>query len=166
MATQLAASPAAAATAPFMLTSVVDPDFKAALGAAAVAESASHDVRRNTRCRVSYFLCELANQLNQRGDFNFASAMPLTRYDLSDQLDISLSKVKRVLALLSLSGVVSSDGRTLQVLDWQRLCSVAQVDPARLSIECAEEDDEFIQVAEIPPIAASTTAGGEPACFV
>jgi len=172
MATQLAASlaaPQGEATTPFMLSAVrADTNFAEAMKAAAVAEESSHDVRRNTRCRVSYFLCELANQLRQRGSFDFAGEMPLSRYDISDQLDISLCKVKRVLALLSLSGVLRTDGRTLEVLDWQRLCSVAHVDPARLELSYIDDDDEDDLITAIPveEIPSSVTAAGEPACFV
>jgi hypothetical protein len=169
MATQLAASTAAGleTAAPFMLSPApVDADFAAAVRAAAVAEDASHDVRRNTRCRVSYFLCELANQLRQRREFDFADELPLSRYDIAAELDISLCKVKRVLALLSLSGVLSTDGRSLQVLDWQRLCAVAHVDPARLSLSFADDDDDLIVATEIEEPVATVTAGGEQACFV
>lgn len=165
MATQLAASPEVAA-APFMLSrGPVDAGFASAMRAAAVAESASHDVRRNTRCRICYFLCELANQLRQRGAFEMGDQMALSRYDISDQLDISLCKVKRVLALLSLSGVIATDGRSVQVLDWRRLCSVAHVDPARLDLSFAEDDDDLIMATDIEE-PANVTAAGEPACFV
>lgn len=171
MASRLAdAAAAPEAAVPFMLSSPpVDPVIKAATAAAAIAESASHDARRNTRCRVSYFLCEAANQLNQRGLFDFTGPLPLSRYEISDHLDISLCKVKRVLALLSLSGVLATDGRAIQVLDWQRLCAVAQVDPARLSFSLpAEEEDGLILSPNIiaDEQVSPVTASGEPACFV
>lgn len=163
-----AAAPRAAV--PFMLYSPpVAPVVKAAIAAAAVVEGASHDTHRNTRCRVSYFLCEAANQLNQQGAFGFTGPLPLSRYDVSDHLDISLCKVKRVLALLSLSGVLTTDDGAIRVLDWQRLCAVAQVDPARLSLTVGQEEEDELVIAtgiiaeeQVSPV----TAGGEPACFV
>ncbi|HWH16796.1 MAG TPA: helix-turn-helix domain-containing protein [Allosphingosinicella sp.] len=143
-------------------------DFAAALQAAAVAESASHDVRRNTRCRISYLLCELANQLRQQDSkFDCAAELPLSRFDIAEALDVSLCKVKRVLALLSLSGVITTDGRSIQVLDWRRLCTVANVDPARLSPTTDEDDDPILATPDRDRRAANlVTASGEPACFV
>ena len=171
---ELPASPAAQAGAlPFMLAQpraqVEGLDFAAAFEAAAIAESASHDARRNTRCRISYFLCEAANQLRQqRGpSFDFASEFPITRYDIADLLGISLCKVKRVVALLSLSGVVSTDGRSLQVLDWPRLCGVAHVDPERLGLVLTDEDEMVVATPRREEEPANlVTASGEPACFV
>lgn len=154
---------------PFLLArpNLQSPDFGAALGAAAVAEAASHDVRRNTRCRISYLLCELANQLRQQdAKFDFAAELPLSRFDVAEALGVSLCKVKRVLALLSLSGVITTDGRSVQVLDWRRLCSVAHVDPARLSLAAEEDDDLAATPREKDERANLVTASGEPACFV
>lgn len=144
-------------------------DFEAALEAAAVAEAASHDERRNARCRLSYLLCEAANQLRQqRRGFDFAAELPYSRFALAEALGLPLCKVKRVLALLCLSGVVATDGRTLQVLDWRRLCGIAHVDPARLSIAAEDEDEEPILASPIEQDEAASriTASGEPACFV
>jgi len=144
------------------------PDFAAALEAAVVAEAASHDVRRNTRCRLSYLICEVANQLRQQGGgFEFDAELPLSRYDLAELLDISLCKVKRAVALLSLSGVISTDGRTIQVLDWRRLCSVAHVDPARLTLAEPEDEDDYVEIISVDERPSNlVTASGEPACFV
>lgn len=154
---------------PFLLDPAKrSPDFAAALEAAVVAEAASHDVRRNTRCRMSYLVCEIANQLRQqRGGFDFDAELPLSRYDLAELLGISLCKVKRAVALLSLSGVISTDGRAVQVLDWRRLCSVAHVDPTRLALAEPDEEDDFIEIVSADERPANrVTVSGEPACFV
>lgn len=144
-------------------------DFAAALEAAALAEKVSQDVRRNTRCRLSYLLCELANQLRQQtGTFDADGELPLSRYDLAEVLGVSLCKVKRVLALLCLSGVVTTDGRTVQVLDWRRLCSIAHIDPSRLGLK-QDEDDEKVVVSLFGREKTEqnlVTSNGEPACFV
>lgn len=155
--------------APFLLNPVKRaPDFAAALEAAVVAEAASLDVRRNTRCRLSYLVCELANQLRQQGsEFEFAAEIPLSRYDLAELLGTSLCKVKRAMALLSLSGVIASDGRTMQVLDWRRLCSVAHVDPSRLTLADPEGDEDRMETVSLEGKPTNlVTASGEPACFV
>lgn len=137
---------------------------KAALATAAAAERAD-DTRRNTRGRLAYLLCELGFQLGRHGGDRDAS-LPLPRQELSRTLDVPLCKVKRTLALLSLSQVIRIEGDTMRIIDWRRLSSVAQYDPARL--EVLDEEEELFAGAgagqEEP--APRLTAAGDPACFV
>lgn len=144
------------------------PDFAAALEAAAAAERAARTSGRNTRCRVSYLLCELGHQLRgQTGSFDCSAALPLSRVALAEVLGVPLSKVKRVLALLSLSHILMTDGRSIEVLNWQRLCDVAHIDPDRLGLSVDEDDEPLIaNLASEEDSARLLTASGEPACFV
>lgn len=161
--------PASVAALPFLFmrgrAGDRDWDFNAALASAVAAERADSE-RRNTRRRLAYLLCELGYQFGRRtGDF--AQDMPLSRSELARALGVSLFKVKRILALLSLSQVVDCDGKSIRVTDWPRLCGVAAYDCARLGIEMPEEfgaasafDDE--DEDDRPHL----TAAGDQACFV
>ena len=91
--------------------------------------------------------------------------MPLPRQELARTLGVSLSKVKRILALLTLSQVIATDGARMRILDWKRLCGVAQYDPARLEVADAEDDWGAPAVSDTDQ-APRVTAAGDPACFV
>ncbi len=91
-------------------------------------------------------------------------ALSVPRLELADALGTSLCRVKRTLALFSLSGVVSADARTIRVLDWRRLSSAGGYDATRLGLP-DEQDDSFAGVAAEPEN-TFVTAAGDPACFV
>ena len=160
--------PASVAALPFLFVRQESGDdewrVRAALATAAAAERAD-DRRRNTLGRLSYLLCELGFQLGRRGGDRDAR-LPLPRQELARTLDVSLSKVKRTLALLSLSQVIAIEGDTMRIVDWRRLCGVAHYDPARLDV--SEEDNEAPvgPSAEVEEGSARLTAAGDPACFV
>jgi|GEM_PF-5024493 len=168
MATQLAptASPASVAARAFLLARPQFQDrgrhFAAALAASVAVEGAGSP-RRNTRGRLSYLLCELGFQLARRGAAR--DELPVTRLELATALGVSLCRIKRALALLTLSQVIAEDGRKLRVLDWQRLCSVAGYAAERLGL--TEQDDELPSRSGLDEMPAShVTAAGDPACFV
>lgn len=169
MATTLA--PAAASSsdgAHFLLgASARGTDVAGALEAALVAERASNDGRRAVRARIAYLLCELGSQLRQQARASLPpTTLPLSRKEISGLLGVPLCKVKGVLALLCLSQAIRTDGDSIEVLDWSRLCASARVDPSRLNVPVADEDDAIParqEEDEAPPL---VTAAGEPACFV
>jgi CRP-like cAMP-binding protein len=169
MATQYAAVPASVLALPFLLARSQNGDLgwtvRTALSSAIAAERAVDTGRRNTRARLAYLLCELGYQLDRRGaDKN--QELPIPRAELASALGTSLCKVKRTLALYLLSGVLSADARTIRVLDWRRLCSVAGYYPARLGLSADDWDDGLSDgLAEEAP-ASRMTAAGDPACFV
>jgi hypothetical protein len=141
-------------------------DFQAALATAAAAEQADTE-KRNSLRRVAWLLCELACQYARRtGDRE--GAFPLPRTELARQLGIGLCRVKRTLALLTISGVISADEDVVRIVDWGRLCSAGAYDPARLGRSVIDPDDAF---AAPPPgdeqhAGSRVTASGDPACFV
>jgi hypothetical protein len=169
MATQLAptALPASVAALPFLLARPQIRDrgwhFEAAFAAAVAAERPDGS-RRNTRGRLSYLLCELGFQLARRGGSGDGE-LPVTRVQLAEALGVSLCRIKRALALLTLSQVIATEGGTLRVLDWQRLCSVACYDRDRLGLFDQDEELLIQSVADDEP-ANLITAAGDPACFV
>jgi hypothetical protein len=160
--------PASVAALPFLFVrSQADDEewrVRSALATAAAAERAD-DTRRNTRGRLSYLLCELGFQLGRHGG-DRDGGLPLPRGELARTLGVSLFKVKRTLALLTLSRVIAIEGDEMRILDWARLSAMAHYDPLRLDVVLDEE--EAVSLAstaedETPP---QLTAAGDQACFV
>jgi hypothetical protein len=155
--------PASVAALPFLLMGArgrdSEWDFNAALASAVASERADPD-RANTRRRLAFLLCELGYQHGRRAG-RLDAEMPLSRGELARALGVSLCRVKRVLALLSLSQVIRTDGERLRVIDWPRLCGVAGYECARLGIDPADDGD---REPELP--CATVTAAGDQACFV
>jgi Crp-like helix-turn-helix domain len=170
MATRIAPPSDASAPPPFLLSPVSESsfhgDFADALKAAIIAEARAQG-RRHERCRIAHLLCELSFQLRRmRGSHGDTVEIPIARGELAAMLGVSLVRVKRALALLALSQVISTDGSSIRVLDWRRLCGVASYDPGRLGLK-AEEDDILTIVAEDEEAPRNlVTAAGDPACFV
>jgi hypothetical protein len=169
MATQFAAVPASVLALPFLLARSRTDDFdwtvRTWLSAAIAAERAVDGGRRNTRARLAYLLCELGYQLSRRSaDRDQELAIP--RLELANALGTSLCKVKRTLALFALSGVIRTDARSLRILDWRRLCSVAGYDPARLGLGPEEYEYGAADVSDGEAQRNLMTAAGDPACFV
>ncbi len=164
MATQFARGFSPSAPVPFLLAQprqeAVGPSLAAALKSAAAAERARGGTR-NPRQRIALFLCELGKAHGCRSEF------PLSRASLASALGISLVRVKRTLALLSLSGVVSTDGSTIAVLDWRKLSGAAHFDVSALNVSL--DDDEtglIVSSGQDDEQDHFLTACGEPACFV
>ena len=135
---------------------------RSALAAAMAAERAVTD-RRNKRGRLAYLLCELGYQLARRGADRDAR-LTLPRGEIASALGTSLCKVKRILALLSLSRVIETDGDKVRVLDWRRLAGIAHFELKRLGVR--DEEEEASPAGEEAPEPYPRTAAGDPACFV
>jgi hypothetical protein len=142
-----------------------DRDFQAAFSAAVIVHKASAARLQNTRAQVCGFLCEVGRQLQRGRAFDFGASLPLSRTGIADATGISLTRVKRALALLSMSNVIAVDGDQLTVIDWKRACDYAKVDPATLKICPVEDQDEPRLAPEGAPV-VQITLSGEPANFV
>ena len=164
-----ASLPHSVAALPFLFGRPQVDDFdwnlRTALAAALAAERADSDSRRNTRGRVAYLLCELGYQLARRR-VDRDGELPLSRVQIADALGVSLCRVKRTFALLSLSEVIATDGQNIQVLDWGRLCAVAGFDRSRLELKDEDYEDVLIISSEEHICSYDLTASGDPACFV
>jgi hypothetical protein len=163
MATQFARTQPAAMPVPFMLRDSGPRrsrlGFAEAFAAAVAAERAGSAGRKPCQ-RVARLLCELGKA------YGCDEYFPLGRSALSSALGISAVRVKRTLALLSLSGVVECEGDEMRVVDWRKLSGLARFDPAGLDLASVEEEDEpssYLQADEAPRF---LTASGDPACFV
>lgn len=140
-------------------------DSSSALKAAVAAEQADATVRRNSRGRIAYILCELASERPGR-TVGRGGSLLLSRAGLANASGISLCRVKRALALLSLSQVIATDGRQIRVLDRRRLCGVAGYDGARLGISEDEGEPDPAIADWNQSESNSRTISGDPACFV
>jgi hypothetical protein len=169
LATSFSSIPASVLPLPFLLARSRSGDLewavRGALAAAIAAERAVDTGRRNTRARLAYLLCELGYQLARRG-IDKDRPLTLPRVEIAAALATSLCRVKRTLALLTLSQVVETDCRTLRVLDWRRLSGIAGYDPRRLELS-PDEDPELYLIRDTDEGQNhQLTASGDPACFV
>jgi hypothetical protein len=127
--------------------------------ASAAAALAADTERRDSRTRLCFLLAELAAQYGRRtGDHE--AAIPVGRARLARAAQISLPRAKRVLGFLVLAGVIELTPKGLRVIDWQRLCKLADYDRAWVSAPLTEEE------APAPAVYRETTVAGDPASFV
>jgi len=85
--------------------------------------------RRDSRTRVAHLLCEMFLRLKNigaehRGMLDF----PLTQEQLADATGLTPVHTNRTLQLLRKDGLIRLSGRSLTVLDWDRLREVADFD--------------------------------------
>ena len=136
-----------------------------ALASAASAMTADPD-RRDSRSRISFLLAELASQYGRRtGDY--ARWIPVSRNQLARAAQINLTKVKRVLGFLLLSGAIELGSEGVRILDWERLCKLGDYDRSWVALPQAEGGEHLApapqQQSQQPP---EITAAGDQASFV
>lgn len=140
-----------------------------ALASAAAAMDADPD-RRDSRAKITFLLAELGSQYARR-KADGSEWIPVSRTQLARAARIDLTKVKRILGFLLLSGVIETGKDGIRVLDWPRLCKLARYDrgwaPAQVR-EHTREDEEAIApaLAEAATTGPALTPTGEPASFV
>ncbi len=160
MATQFAQTTTSPGPAPFMFggaaSGATRGGFAAALRRAVTAERAFAEGSKPSQ-RIARLLCELGENYGCR------NRLPLSRNELATALGISLIRVKRTLALLSLSGVVDCDDGGLTVRDWRKLSGLARFDARALGLG-SDQEDELEDCTDVE--LCFLTASGDPACFV
>ena len=136
-----------------------------ALASAASAMAADPE-RRDSRSRISFLLAELASQYGRRtGDYS--RWIPVTRAQLARAAQINLTKVKRVLGFLLLSGVIELGSEGVRVVDWGRLCKLGCYDPSWVALPATDAEEEVPPPRpEQEPEQRQLTAAGDPASFV
>ena len=89
--------------------------------------------RRNALARLAHFVCEMAlrSEWAERGDRR-SFRLELTQEQIGDALGLTAVHVNRTFGLLRAQGLAATRGRSLDVLDWERLVEVAEFDPAFL----------------------------------
>ena len=89
--------------------------------------------RRDALARLAHLMCEMVFRQRAAGlTSDFSCSFPLTQTSLADALGLSMVHVNRTLQKLRADKLVEWNGRRLTVLDWRRLCVVADFDPAYL----------------------------------
>jgi CRP-like cAMP-binding protein len=91
--------------------------------------------QRSALEQTAHLLCELYVRLETVGEArDFAFAMPMSQAEFADALGISPVHANRVVGELRSSGVVAWQGRTVSILDWERLRDIAEFDPVYLNL--------------------------------
>jgi CRP-like cAMP-binding protein len=92
--------------------------------------------RRHARSRTAHLLCECALRLGAAPDDDGATVyrMPMTQEELGDSLALTPVHVNRVLKDLAEEGLIKRSVRSINILDWSKLVSIADFDPAYLHL--------------------------------
>lgn len=91
--------------------------------------------RLASNAQFAHLICELRVRLGIIGEaddtgFDF----PLTQTEVADVLGLSLVHVNRVVQELRREELISWSGRRIGILDWDRLCKLAEFDPGYLHL--------------------------------
>jgi CRP-like cAMP-binding protein len=89
--------------------------------------------RRDAKSRVAHMLCEFVARCEAAGlgnaeNFHF----PMTQDQVADATGLTAVHVNRTLRTLDDEGALVRDRNQFSVLNWQRLCTIADFDPAYL----------------------------------
>lgn len=89
--------------------------------------------RRDALARLAHLMCEMVVRQRAIGlTSDYSCRFPLTQTSLADALGLSTVHVNRMVQKLRTDRLVEWEGRHLTVLDWPRLCVVADFDPTYL----------------------------------
>jgi CRP-like cAMP-binding protein len=86
--------------------------------------------RRDSRARIAHLLCELVVRLRKIGDGNGNGPyqFPLTQEQVADATGLTAVHTNRTLQALRRDGLIQLNGRSLTVLDWDKLAEVGDFD--------------------------------------
>ena len=91
--------------------------------------------RLSARERLAHLLCELFVRLETMGlTRDHSYDFPITQAELGDAFGLSTVHTNRVLQELRGDGLITLEGKTLTILDWDRLRGEAQFNPEYLHI--------------------------------
>ena len=91
--------------------------------------------RREAPARVAHLFCELAVRMEAIGRCSGHSfVFPTSQVDLADATGITHVHLNRVLRRLRSEGMLSLHGHHVIIHDWDRLCDLADFDPAYLHL--------------------------------
>jgi hypothetical protein len=115
---------------------------------------------RDALTRVAHLLCEILVRLRAVGharDYSFAS--PFTQSDLACACGISAVHANRIIQELRRNELLTWQGRTISILDWDGLVQLAGFDPDYLRLRNGIGVDARMPLrARAPELAASETA--------
>ncbi len=91
--------------------------------------------RRTALARIAHLLCELFTRYSAVGlseDYRFPYHLRQT--DIGDSLGLSTVHVNRVIQKLKSDKLIDVNGKTMTILDWEKLQEVAEFDPHYLHL--------------------------------
>lgn len=93
--------------------------------------------RRSSLEQLAHLLCEIFTRLSivGLGDRNSELILPINQTQLGDTLGLSTVHVNRTLQQLRAEKLISWQGQTVRLLDWDRLARIAQFDAAYLHLD-------------------------------
>ncbi len=92
--------------------------------------------RRSALGHFAHLICELFLRLQAVGQTDgYSFLLPATQAELGDTLGISTVHVNRVVQELRTDRLITWQGETVTILDWERLRQVADFDPTYLYLE-------------------------------
>lgn len=92
--------------------------------------------RRSAYTRIAHVLCEVFVRLKAVGLANgHECELPLTQAELADALGLSTVHVNRSLQELRGDGLIELRGGSLMILNWDRLTTAGEFDPAYLHLK-------------------------------
>ncbi len=89
--------------------------------------------RRSALGRLAHLLCELSIRAGASDAGEDSFELPMTRELIADTLGLTPIHVNRTMQYLRAEGFISTAGRTMTILDLDRLRSVAEFDPSYLN---------------------------------
>jgi two-component sensor histidine kinase/CRP-like cAMP-binding protein len=97
---------------------------------------ASSLCQKTAQERLAHLLCEIAVRLSEPAPADGATyPLRMTQEDLANALGLSVVHANRSLQSLRAEGVIEVANRQLRIVDWGRLCRIAEFDPAYLHRE-------------------------------
>jgi len=89
--------------------------------------------RKEALPRMAHLFCEVFLRMQAVGlTTQHSCSLPITQTEMSDALGLTSVHVNRVLRDLRHQELIALDHRTLTILDWSRLVTVAEFDPTYL----------------------------------
>jgi CRP-like cAMP-binding protein len=94
---------------------------------------------REALMRLACFICEISIRLKlARLSDGYRFQLPLTQGELGDLLGMSLVHANRCVRTLREDGLVTLQGRQLEILDWRALRELGDYDPSYLQLSEAD----------------------------
>lgn len=93
--------------------------------------------RRDARSRIAHLLCELAVRLQTTEDEPLSYRLPMSQEQLGDATGLTSVHVNRMIQSLRRDGLISTDGRSVTIENWQGLVTTGDFDTAYLHPEGA-----------------------------
>lgn len=93
--------------------------------------------RRSALEQMAHLLCEIFTRLSivGLGDRDRELILPINQTELGDTLGLSTVHVNRTLQQLRAEQLITWQGQSVRVLDWDRLAGIAQFDDAYLHLD-------------------------------